>query len=107
MSPPGGAERASTECLSPQGAWMGPDPTLQEERRRVWRMSAEERVAAMRSGRLTLTQCCHWASHRPHEVPLLNGEFEFIAVLTPEIAELDERPPQTPGGLSRTRQRRA
>ncbi|HEV2785123.1 MAG TPA: hypothetical protein VGV67_01940 [Solirubrobacteraceae bacterium] len=50
-------------------------------------MTATERVTAMRAGRLSLRQLSMWASRRPHEVPLLNGEFEFIAVHTPEVAD--------------------
>jgi hypothetical protein len=39
----------------------------------------------MRAGRLSMRECLHWASQRRAEVPLLNGEFEFLAVATPEI----------------------
>jgi hypothetical protein len=71
-----------------------PDPVWEEQKARLWAMTADERVRAMRAGRLSLRLCLHWASRRPHEVPLLNGEFEFIAVQTPEIADADERPSQ-------------
>ena len=57
-------------------------------------MAADERVRAMRAGRLSLRLCLHWASRRPHEVPLLNGEFEFIAVHTPEIGNARRAPSQ-------------
>jgi len=53
----------------------------------VWRMKPKERVAAMRRGDLTLEQCCAWAARYPHQVPLLHGEFEFIAAFTPEARE--------------------
>jgi hypothetical protein len=43
----------------------------------------------MRRGELTSGQLLEWAKRRPCEVPLVNGEFEFIAALTPEVAELD------------------
>ena len=36
-------------------------------------------VAAMRRGELTIEQCCAWAARHPEQVPLLHGEFEFIA----------------------------
>lgn len=52
-----------------------------------WRMSTLERIALMRSGELTLAECCRWAARAPHEVPVLNGEFEFIAAFTPEASE--------------------
>ena len=41
----------------------------------------------MRAGELTLKECCQWAAHAPHEVPIVNGEFEFIAAFTPEVRE--------------------
>jgi hypothetical protein len=53
----------------------------------LWRMKPKERVAAMRRGELTLEQCCAWAARYPHEVPLVHGEFEFIAAFTPEARE--------------------
>jgi hypothetical protein len=33
------------------------------------------------------TQLCEWARRRPQEVPLLDGEFEFITVTTLEVAD--------------------
>ncbi len=53
----------------------------------LWRMSPTERITAMRRGDLTLEQCCAWAARYPRQVPLLNGEFEFIAAFTPEGSE--------------------
>jgi hypothetical protein len=53
----------------------------------LWRMTPAERVAAMRRGDLTLEQCCAWAARYPRQVPLVNGEFEFIAAFTPEGSE--------------------
>lgn len=51
------------------------------------KMTADERVSAMRRGKLTWGQLREWASKARHEVPLLNGEYEFIAAHTPEAAE--------------------
>jgi hypothetical protein len=42
-------------------------------------LSVEERVEAMRSGRMSWRECATWASRYPEQVPLLNGEFEYIA----------------------------
>jgi len=50
-------------------------------------LTAEERVTAMRRGELSLSQLCEWARRCPHEVPRLDGEYEFIAAATPEVAE--------------------
>ena len=36
---------------------------------------------------LTLKQLARWSSHAPHEVPLLGGEFAWIAMRTPDWAE--------------------
>jgi hypothetical protein len=53
----------------------------------LWRMTPTERVAAMRRGDLTMEQCCAWAARYQRQVPLLNGEFEFIAAYMPEGCE--------------------
>ena len=66
-------------------------PRQEELSAALWRMTAQERIAAMRAGDLTLNQLCEWARRRPHEVPLINNEFEFIAFKTPEVAEAGER----------------
>ncbi len=55
--------------------------------RPLWQMTAAQRVAAMRRGELTLEQCAAWAARHPDQVPLLNGEFEYLARLTPEACE--------------------
>jgi hypothetical protein len=57
-----------------------------ERQRTFWQFSAAERVALMRRGELTLQVCCAWAARAPHELPLLDGEFEFIAA---RMADLD------------------
>ena len=58
-----------------------------EQKDRVAAMSTDERVAAMCAGRWTYGQCCHWAARWPDEVPLINGEFAFIAAFEAEAAE--------------------
>jgi hypothetical protein len=55
--------------------------------RALWEMTPAQRVAAMRRGELTLEQCAAWAARYPKQVPLLNGEFEYLARLTPEACE--------------------
>jgi hypothetical protein len=79
-------KREQTSALPPL---LQRDPTWEEELRQLWVMTATERVTAMRAGRMTWRQQCAWAARRPHEVPRLNGEFEFIAIHTPEVAETD------------------
>ena len=50
-------------------------------------MTVSERINAMRKGELSLEQCAAWAARYPEQVPLLNGEFEYLAAFTPEIRE--------------------
>ena len=69
---------------------LRPDPAWEEAKRRLWATTADERRAAMYAGTLSLRLCFHWANHAPHEVPVLNGEFWFIAIKTPEVADATE-----------------
>jgi hypothetical protein len=56
--------------------------------RALWAMTRDERIAAMWRGELSLRQRCQWSSRAQHEVPLLAGEFAWIAMHTPEWAEI-------------------
>jgi hypothetical protein len=58
-----------------------------EEFRALWEMTREERIEAMWRSQLTIRQLCQWSSRAQHEVPLLGGEFAWIAMCTPEWAE--------------------
>ncbi|HEY1357051.1 MAG TPA: hypothetical protein VGF21_01985 [Thermoleophilaceae bacterium] len=51
------------------------------------RMSPAQRLDAYRRGEFDFDTCSTWAAAYPHEVPLINGEFEFIARLTPEVLD--------------------
>jgi hypothetical protein len=55
--------------------------------RRLWQMSPQQRIAAMRRGELTREQLAAWSARHPEQVPLLNGEWEWIAAKTPEACE--------------------
>jgi hypothetical protein len=55
--------------------------------RRLWQMSPDQRVAAMRRGELSVEQLAAWSARHPKQVPMLNGEFEWIAIRTPEACE--------------------
>jgi hypothetical protein len=55
--------------------------------RSLWQMNVAERIAAMRRGELTLEQLAAWSARHPDQVPLVNGEFEWIATRTPEACE--------------------
>jgi len=88
--PRGGEEEAAMAVLTD---YRTADPyeaaaiRCAEASEQLWALTAEERIAAMRRGELSLNQLCEWARRRPDEVPALNGEFEFIAVTTPEVIE--------------------
>jgi hypothetical protein len=73
----------------PQLAELLCDPLTDQRQRReaLRRLGRDGRRAAYRRGELCLDSCCLWAARYPHEVPLLNGEFEFIAITTPEVCE--------------------
>ncbi len=62
-----------------------------EQAEALWKMTAKQRQMAMWHDELTVTQLYMWAKAKPEEVPLINGEWAFIAAKTPEVAELDER----------------
>jgi hypothetical protein len=53
---------------------------------RLARMSVEERVRAARHGGFTAWERAIWAARFPQQVPLVNGEFEWIAF---SLADLD------------------
>lgn len=63
---------------------------LERERRgrlrSLWQMNVAERIAAMRRGDLTVEQLAAWTARHPDQVPLVNGEFEWIAATTPEAS---------------------
>ena len=67
--------------------WLLPDPGWEKQKARLWAMTPDERVRAMHAGELSLRLCLRWASRRPSEVPLVNGEFAFVALYTPEVAD--------------------
>lgn len=81
-----GRQTMSTRACEPMHAPNLP-PAGPERERMFWRMSGSERVALMRAGELSIAECCRWASRAPREVPLVDGEFEFIAAFSPEARE--------------------
>lgn len=55
--------------------------------RSLWQMTVEQRIAAMRRGNLTREQLAAWSARHPDQVPMLNGEFEWIAICLHEVSE--------------------
>ena len=58
-----------------------------ERLERMWALSRSEWVAAAQRGQLTLGEMLRWASRRPHEVPLVDGDFFFITALSADAEE--------------------
>jgi hypothetical protein len=64
------------------------DLTARDARlRALWQMTPAQRVAAMRRGELTLEQCSARAARHPEQVPIVNGEFEYLVMFTPEVLD--------------------
>jgi hypothetical protein len=55
--------------------------------RRLWQMTPHQRVAAMRRGELTYEEAAAWSARHPEQVPLLNGEWEWLSAHMPEVCE--------------------
>jgi hypothetical protein len=49
------------------------------------RMTREERISASRHGGFTRWERWVWAARFPNEVPLVNGEFEWIALASADL----------------------
>jgi hypothetical protein len=55
-------------------------PRVDPERlERLWAMRPAERIEAALEGRFTLGEMLRWASRRPSEPPLVDGEWFFIS----------------------------
>jgi hypothetical protein len=70
--------------------WAATEARLERKRQHLaplWEMTVEQRIAAMRRGELTMTQLCAWSSRYPDQIPLIDGEFEFIAAFLADVAE--------------------
>ena len=68
----------STRSLTHRPTQIAVDP---ERRRRMWAMTPAQRLQAAQEGQLSLGEMQRWAALAPREVPLVNGEFFFIAAL--------------------------
>ena len=55
-------------------------------RRRLRSMTRGQRIESAAEGRFTRAERCLWASLYPEEVPLINGELEWITL---GLADLD------------------
>ena len=73
----------------PATASLRVDP---ERIERMWAMRPRERIQAAHEGHFTLGEMLQWASRRPSEVELVDGEFWFItAYLADSSCEAERR----------------
>jgi hypothetical protein len=56
----------------------------------MWQMTAQQRVEAAQQGRFTLGEMLRWASRRPSEPPVVDGEWFFITALSADAAAAEE-----------------
>ena len=68
----------------PATASLRVDP---ERIERMWAMRADERIRAAHEGQFTLGEMLRWASRRPSEVELVDGEFWFITAYLADACE--------------------
>lgn len=71
-------------------SWIRDRAPHEARLRALWAMTPAQRVAAMYRGELTYPQLTAWAAARPDKVPLLDGEFWFIAIRSADVADVDE-----------------
>jgi hypothetical protein len=81
------AQQPQTGTAIPRQASLAIEPDRLE---RMWAMTPAQRRQAAQRGQLSLGEMLKWASRRPHEAPIVNGEFFFI---TAYLADADEDSP--------------
>jgi hypothetical protein len=67
----------------PATASLRVDP---ERIERMWAMRPDERIRAAHEGQFTLGEMLQWASRRPNEVELVDGEWWFITAYVADAA---------------------
>jgi hypothetical protein len=77
---------APLKVVAPRRDPKGPAELAAEVATVLAKMTYEERVRAYRSGALTSHELAVAAGRLPEEMPLLNGEFEWIAI---DLADLE------------------
>src|ERR1700690_3232495 len=79
-------QQTQTRIAIPRPASLAIDP---ERLERMWAMTPAQRRQAAQRGQLSLGEMLKWASRRPHEVPIVNGEWFFI---TAYLADTEDNP---------------
>jgi hypothetical protein len=80
------AQQPQTRTAIPRPASLAIDP---DRLARMWAMTPAQRRQAAQRGQLSLGEMLKWASRRPHEVPIVNGEWFFI---TAYLADTEDSP---------------
>ena len=75
--------------IRPPRMRAGPPTPL--EKQQIQQLNRQQRIAGMINGHFSYAQLCWWASRWPHEVPLVNGEYAFLALFEAETAETTAR----------------
>ena len=68
----------STRTPLPAAGSLNVDP---ERLAQMWQLTPDQRVLEFQRGHFTLGEMLRWSAGRPHDVPLINGEFFFLASL--------------------------
>ena len=76
----------------PATASVRVDPERLEQ---MWAMRPAERIEAALQGRFTLGEMLRWASRRPNEVPIIDGDFFFISAYLADCFEVSGSPTDT------------
>ncbi len=93
----------------PFPSYLARDPEWEARKDRLWAMTADERVAAMRAGELTYRELAHWSARRPDEVPRVctghpgAGEFEWLIARLADHVESRQMPQTPPSAANRPR----
>ena len=77
-------QQTQTRTAIPRPASLAIDPDRLE---RMWAMTPAQRRQAAQRGQLSLGEMLKWASRRPHEVPIVNGEWFFITAYLADSGE--------------------
>jgi hypothetical protein len=80
------AQQTQTRTAIPRPASLAIDPDRLE---RMWAMTPAQRRQAAQRGQLSLAEMLKWASRRPQEVPIVDGDFFFITAL---LADAEDSP---------------
>jgi hypothetical protein len=80
------AQQTPTRTAIPRPASLAIDPDRLE---RMWAMTPAQRRQAAQRGQLSLGEMLKWASRRPHEVPIVEGDFFFITAF---LADAEDSP---------------